>query len=225
MASLNTELLCRGAKHALNIDLTDTQIQLYEQFADMLVDWNANRLNLTRLVSPEDIAVKHILDSLQLIKAITIPQNARIIDIGTGAGIPGIPLKIMRPDLTITLLDSTAKKLRFCSEFISQAGLSNIDVIHGRAEEISRTPSYSKQYDMAVSRAVASLDKLLPWCHPFVIKGGTIIAMKGPLADEELEAARPISTQLKLEIKPILSYQLPEAEEPAVRNFVIGIVR
>ena len=137
-------------------------------------------------------------------------MGSSLIDIGTGAGIPGIILKIFRPDLKITLMDSTAKKLGFCNAFIQDAGLSDICSVHGRAEVVGKTPEHARQYDFAISRAVAPLNKLLPWCHPFVKPGGSIIAMKGPLAEGELKTARPIAARLRLDILPICSINISE---------------
>ena len=234
-------ILRRGANDVWQLGLTDNQLSQFARYAEILVDWNANRMNLTRLTSTHDVAVKHFLDSLALLKAIDIPSGARLIDIGTGAGLPGIAVKIARPDVDVTLLDSTAKKLTFCQAVIDDIGLSGISspspfqgegrgevslsgirTIHGRAEEIGRSTEHAAAYDIVTARAVASLDKLLPWCAPFVSKGGKIIALKGALAVEELSTARPVARALRLRLDEPVAVALPEAEEDTIRQIIVA---
>jgi 16S rRNA (guanine527-N7)-methyltransferase len=156
---------------------------------------------------------------------VEVPKVACVIDVGTGAGMPGIPLKIVRPDLRVTLLDSTAKKLTFCDAVISDLGLVGIGTVHGRAEELARRPEYGRRYDLATARAVASLDKLLPWCAPFVRAGGRIIALKGPAVLNELEAASPVARRLRMTLDPISEISLPDLSEMEDRRIVVANVR
>ena len=220
-----TSILQRGANDAWGLGLTDLQISQLVRYAEILVDWNANRMNLTRLTSTHDIAVKHFLDSLALLKTVGISRGTRIVDVGTGAGLPGIALKIARPDLDITLLDSTAKKLTFCRAVIDDLGLTGIDTVHGRAEEVGTSMEHGRRYGLVTARAVASMDKLLPWCAPFAApRGGRIVAMKGALAVEELSTARPVAKRLRLRLDDPIEIALPEAEEETVRQIVVAHV-
>ena len=218
-----TSILRRGANAVWGLGLTEVQISQFSRYAELLVEWNANRMNLTRLTSPNDIAVKHFLDSLALFQAVDIPENARLIDVGTGAGLPGFAVKIMRPDVHVTLLDSTAKKLTFCQAVIDDLGLAGIEVVHGRAEDVGRLPAHAGRYDVVTARAVAALEKLLPWCAPFVHRGGgKIVALKGAITVEELAAAWPVAKRLRLELRQPIAVTLPEADEETVRHIVVA---
>ncbi len=216
-----THILGRGANDAWHLGLSDTQIAQFVRFAEMLVDWNATRMNLTRLVSPEDIAVKHFLDSLALLTVQTPAPNARVLDVGTGAGLPGLALKIARPDLRVTLLDGTAKKLAFCRAVADDLGLENVEVVHARAEDAAKNPKLAGQFDWVVARAVAPLEKLLPWLAPFAAPSGLLLSLKGVAADEELAAARPIAKRLGLTLNTF-AVSLPEAEEDIVRQMIVA---
>ena len=216
------EILRRGANDVWKLGLSEAQIEQFEQFAALISEWNATRMNLTRLTTPREIAVKHFLDSLTLLKAIDLPKNSRLIDVGTGPGLPGLALKIVRPDLQVTLLDSTAKKLLFCRAAADALGFADVETIHARAEDAGRIPKLAGQFDFAVARAVAPLDRLLPWLAPFASTGGQMIAMKGSSVAEEMAAARPVARRLGLAFAPLVSVTLPEAEEPTVRQIVVG---
>ncbi len=216
------EIFRRGANDTWNMGLTNTQLAQFAKFAEMLVDWNANRMNLTRLVSPYDIAVKHFLDSLALLRAVALPNNASLIDIGTGAGLPGIALKIVRPDLRITLLDSTAKKLTFCRAVCEELGLTEIQTLHARAEEAGRHPDHARNYQVAVARAVAPLERLLPWCAPFLALNGMAVFLKGASVAEEIPPARPVARRLGLNLLLPTSVILPESEEDLQRTILVA---
>lgn len=154
----------------------------------MLVDYNS-RLNLTAITDPDGIAVKHFADSLSVFASSSFPQRARCIDVGTGAGFPGMVLLIARPDLEMTLVDSTAKKLRFVQDVLDRLGL-RAQVVHARAEELGRDPAFREQFDIVTARAVAAMETLCEYCLPFARVGGTFVAMKGPDAENEMRAAR-----------------------------------
>jgi len=216
-----TQILRRGANDTWNLGLTDAQIDQFVRYADMLVEWNAARMNLTRIVSPQDIAVKHFLDSLALLTVQTPPANAQVLDVGTGAGLPGLALKIARPDLRVTLMDGTAKKLTFCRAVADDLGLENVEVVHARAEETAKRPELAGRFDWVTARAVAPLDKLLPWLAPFAAPGGLLLSLKGIAADEELAAARPVAKRLGFTLDTV-SVPLPEAGEEIVRQIVIA---
>ena len=223
MGSSLTEILRRGANERWRLALTETQLAQFARYADLLIEWNATRFNLTRLVSPHDIAVKHFLDSLAPLTVIAVPQAASVIDVGTGPGLPGLAWRIVRPDLRLTLLDATAKKLAFCRAVADDLGLDNVRTLHARAEDAGRLPGEQSAYDVAVARAVAPLERLLPWMTPFLQPGGLLVALKGMGVAEEFPVARPIARRLGLTLVRPISVDLPEAEEPTARQIVTAI--
>ena len=182
------EILAARAAEA-GIPLTAEQIGQFSVYHEMLLDWNT-RMNLTALTAPEDVAVKHIIDSLTAYDAALFDGARTLIDVGTGAGLPGIPLAVYAPHLTVTLLDSLNKRVRFLTEVIAAMGLQNVRCIHARAEEAARTAEHRAAYDIAVSRAVARLPVLLEYTLPFVRVGGTLLALKGRAYAEEQKEAR-----------------------------------
>jgi 16S rRNA (guanine527-N7)-methyltransferase len=216
-----TQILQQGANDAWDLALTDTQIDQFVRYAELLVEWNATRMNLTRLVSPRDIAVKHFLDSLALLTVQTPPSKARVLDVGAGAGLPGLALQIARPDLHVTLMDGTAKKLQFCRAVADDLGLENVEIVHARAEDAAKRTNLAGRFDWVTARAVAPLDKLLPWLAPFAAPDGLLLSLKGIVADEELAAARPVAKRLGLTLSAV-SVPLPEAEEVIVRQIVMA---
>ena len=183
------EILAARAAEA-GIPLTAEQIGQFSVYHEMLLDWNT-RMNLTALTALEDVAVKHIIDSLTAYDAALFDGARTLIDVGTGAGLPGIPLAVYVPHLTVTLLDSLNKRVRFLTEVTAAMGLQNVRCIHARAEEAARTAEHRAAYDIAVSRAVARLPVLLEYTLPFVRVGGTLLALKGrAYAEEQTEARR-----------------------------------
>ena len=182
------EILTARAAEA-GIPLTAEQVGQFSVYNEMLLDWNT-RMNLTALTAPEDVAVKHIIDSLTAYDAALFDGARTLIDVGTGAGLPGIPLAVYAPHLTVTLLDSLNKRVRFLTEVTAAMGLPNVRCIHARAEEAARTAEHRAAYDIAVSRAVARLPVLLEYALPFVRIGGTLLALKGRAYAEEQKEAR-----------------------------------
>lgn len=182
------EILSARAAEA-GIPLTAEQIEQFSVYHEMLLDWNT-RMNLTALTAPEDVAVKHIIDSLTAYDAALFDGARTLIDVGTGAGLPGIPLAVYAPQFTVTLLDSLNKRVRFLTEVTAAMGLQNVRCIHARAEEAARTAEHRAAYDIAVSRAVARLPVLLEYTLPFVRVGGTLLALKGRAYAEEQKEAR-----------------------------------
>ena len=182
------EILAARAGEA-GIPLTAEQIGQFSVYNEMLLDWNT-RMNLTALTAPEDVAVKHIIDSLTAYDATLFDGARTLIDVGTGAGLPGIPLAVYAPHLTVTLLDSLNKRVRFLTEVTAAMGLQNVRCIHARAEEAARTAEHRAAYDIVVSRAVARLPVLLEYTLPFVRVGGTLLALKGRAYAEEQKEAR-----------------------------------
>ena len=151
---------------SLDIELSDNQKQQFVQYYELLIEWN-KVMNLTAITDLEDVLQKHFIDSLTIVKAIC-PKNKTIIDVGTGAGFPGIPIKIAFPETKIVLLDSLNKRINFLNEVIHRLNLKEIRTIHGRAEDYGKNPEYREQFDLCVSRAVANLSSLSEYCIPFV---------------------------------------------------------
>ena len=187
MAAFEEILTQRAAEAGLL--LTDAQIAQFAVYHEMLIDWNT-RMNLTALTSPEDVAVKHIIDSLTAYDAALFDGAATLIDVGTGAGLPGIPLALYAPHIAVTLMDALQKRVRFLREVTAAMGLTNTRCIHARAEEAARQAEHRERYDIAVSRAVARMPVLLAYTLPLVRVGGTLLALKGrAYAEEAAEGA------------------------------------
>ncbi len=183
---IDTQLLSAGA-HDLGVDLDSEQLDRFSRLADRLVDWNA-RFNLTSIVDPRDIVIKHFLDSLSVMRA--IPARAkRVIDVGAGAGLPGFPIKIARPDLTVVMVEATRKKCEFLEAMIKELKVYNVFVVNARAEEVGRDPDHREYYDVAIARAVADLPVLTEYLLPLVKVGGVAIAQKSKNVAEEVERA------------------------------------
>ena len=159
----------------LGISLNEKQIEQFITYFEMLVEWN-EFMNLTAITEYEDVMKKHFVDSISLIKAYDVSKNVTVIDIGTGAGFPGLALKIAYPNLKITLLDSLNKRIKFLDEVITELGLTGIDTIHGRAEDFAKPDKLREKYDLCVSRAVANMSTLAEFCLPFVKVGGQFIS-------------------------------------------------
>jgi 16S rRNA (guanine527-N7)-methyltransferase len=170
-----------------NITLNDTQILQFEQYYNLLIEWN-NKFNLTAITDEDEVIEKHFLDSV--LPKTLFNENAKVIDIGAGAGFPSIPLKIMRPDLSFILIDSVNKKVTFINEVISKLKLNNTTAIHTRIEELAVNPAYRECFDVCVSRAVARLNTLVEYSLPFVKLGGDMLAYKSKQIDEEIKEAK-----------------------------------
>lgn len=168
---------------------TDSQLSSFETYYDMLVEWNG-KINLTAIIEKDDVYIKHFLDSVSITKACDMSRVSSIIDVGTGAGFPGIPIKIMFPDIKVTLLDSLQKRLNFLDAVIDELSLKDIFTIHGRAEDIAKDNKYRERFDLCVSRAVANLSTLSELCIPFVKAGGKFISYKSEKADDEINVAQ-----------------------------------
>ena len=183
----NTSLLVSDAEK-LGISLTDEQLSLFEKLSELLVEQNKT-MNLTAITDPDGIAVKHFADSISALSAYDFAENAKVLDVGTGAGFPSIPLLIARPDLEMTMIDSTAKKLRYVASTVESLGLS-AKVLHTRAEEAGQSKEYRESFDIVCSRAVAALNVLCEYCLPFVKVGGVFLAMKAAKVQEEIADAK-----------------------------------
>ena len=171
------------------VDLNEKQISQFQKYYEMLIEWN-NKINLTAITDFEEVLKKHFLDSISIGRIINQEDKVSILDIGTGAGFPGIPIKIAFPNTEITLLDSLNKRVTFLNEAIKELSLNNISALHGRAEDYAKKKEMREQFDFCVSRAVANLSSLSELCIPYVKVGGSFISYKSEKAMEELEISK-----------------------------------
>lgn len=199
---------------SLGVSLDDRALERFDLYARLLCDWN-EKINLTAITDPQEICVKHFADSLSMLAKVEIPQDAKLIDVGTGAGFPGLALKIARPDLRVTLLDSTKKKLMVLDD-ISQKLELDVELLHKRAEEAGQSRPYREQFDIATARAVANLAVLSEYCLPFVKVGGRFLAMKSAKTQEELDGAKKAIGQLGGRVEKVHTLQLETAGERTI---------
>ena len=221
------EILKKAAEE-YGISLSDTQLQQFDRYQELLVEWN-QKMNLTALTEPKDVAIKHMIDSVSVYDEKWFSEGMSVIDVGTGAGFPGLPLKILCPSLKVTLLDSLNKRVKFLEAVVSELGLSDIVCVHARAEEAARQKQYREKFDAVVSRAVARLPILAEYDLPFVRVGGFFAAMKGAKYEEEAQEAKkavkllgggePVLREIKLpglEDKRGIIYIQKEKKTPSV---------
>ena len=190
--------------------LTENQLIQFKNYAELLVEWN-EKMNLTAITEPAEIVTKHFIDSLYGLKF--LKGRKTVIDVGTGAGFPGLPLKIAKPDIELTLLDSLNKRLTFLTEVKNQLGLDKTECVHSRAEDGAvLTSPLREAFDVAVSRAVANLSCLCEYCLPYVKRGGVFLAYKGPDTEEEIENAQNAIEILGGELTGVYNYTIPETD-------------
>ncbi len=202
------ETVIKGGK-LLGIDVSEEMAQKLLTYSELLKEWN-EKINLTAITDDEGIAIKHFLDSATAI--CTGKVGEKVIDVGTGAGFPGMVLKILKPDIKITLLDSLNKRINFLNEVVKECSLSDVKTVHLRAEDGGQNAEHREKYDTAVSRAVANLTVLAEYCLPYVKVGGYFLALKGPVADEELKDARKAIGILGGEVLQVFDAKIPFSE-------------
>ncbi len=207
--SIDKSQLLNGAKR-FELDLSPDQIEQFDLYADRLIEWNA-RFNLTSIVDPGEIVIKHFLDGLSAARL--IPRAAKLIDVGAGAGFPGIPIKIARPELSLTLLEATKKKCDFLEALIGELKLQNVNVVKARAEDAAHDIAHREQYNVAIARAVAELPTLSEYLLPFVKIGGVAIAMKSKDVQEETDRAEAAIKTLGGQLKQIVPVIIPGLDE------------
>ncbi len=216
MTDENIKLLIDSAK-ALGIDITDEMEKGFSLYFDKLIKWN-ERINLTAITDERDVVIKHFIDSLTIIKY--LPDGVKsLIDVGTGAGFPGVPVKIIKRNISLTLLDSLEKRIRFLNELVSEIHLTDVNIIHGRAEDLARNPQHREAYDVGTARAVASLTVLSEYILPFIKPGGLFIAMKGSEVKRELDDAQKAISILGGRLESVENFLLPS--QNIERNIIL----
>lgn len=203
----------------IEIELTETQINQFYTYMELLLEWN-QKINLTAITNPKEIILKHFIDSLTIAKH--VKKNAKLVDVGTGAGFPGIPLKIIREDVEITLLDSLNKRILFLEEVIKQLKLTKIQAIHARVEEFGKNKNGREKFDCATSRAVANLSTLAEYVLPLVKIDGCCICMKGSKIEEELEQSKKAISILGGRIEKVDCFSLPRSD---IRRSIIVLYK
>lgn len=193
----------------LGVRFSVEQIEQFYRYMNLLIEWN-EKMNLTAITEPKEIILKHFIDSITILKY--IDDNSKLVDVGTGAGFPGVPLSIMNPTLKITLVDSLNKRLIFLEEVVKELNLKNIEIVHARAEEFGQNKNYREKFDVATSRAVANLATLSEYLVPLVKIDGKIISMKASNAKEEINDAKKAIEVLGGKIEKIEEFDLPESD-------------
>lgn len=222
MTKYNTSQFENDLK-ALGVSLSEMQIQQFLRYYEMLAEWN-EKMNLTAITEYDDVMKKHFIDSMSLIHAYDISQKKSVIDVGTGAGFPGLVLKIAFPNLQVTLLDSLQKRITFLNAVIGELELQGVSTVHGRAEDFAKPGQLRESFDLCVSRAVANLSTLSEYCLPFVKPNGQFISYKSEKITEEMETAKKAISLLGGKIERQVEFQLPGSD--IYRNlFVIHKVK
>lgn len=206
----NRDILAKGLCD-LGIDVNDKMLDNLKVYRDMLADWNQH-MNLTGIVEEKEVYIKHFLDSISAVKNGYIKNGMSLIDVGTGAGFPGLPLRICLENLEVTLLDSLNKRINFLQEVSKSVGIDNIEYIHGRAEDFGKSEEYREKYDVATARAVAGLPVLMEFCIPFIKVGGHFVCLKGPNANLELGESKAAMEVLGVEFIEKIDVKLPESD-------------
>lgn len=210
MNEYNIDAFKKGLKE-LNLVLDKNQLDQFIKYYEILVEWNSF-MNLTTITEFDEVILKHFLDSISIVKGVDLSKMHTVIDVGTGAGFPGIPLKIVYPHLRITLLDSLNKRIKFLNEVILSLNLEEIKTIHGRAEDYAKQLEYRESYDLCVSRAVANLSSLTEYCLPYVRKGGLFVPYKSGTAAQEVKDANKAIRVMGGDIKEIIHFQLLDTD-------------
>lgn len=203
--------------NSFKINLNENQKKHFHKYYDLLVEWN-QVMNLTAITEYDEVNEKHFVDSLSIVKAVDMNNVKTVIDVGTGAGFPGLPLKIVFPHLKVVLLDSLNKRVKFLNAVIKELDLTNIQAIHGRAEDFAKDKDYRESFDLCVSRAVANLSTLSEYCIPYVKVGGMFISYKSGNIDEELKSSNKAVKVLGGELEETVKFHLPGTE--ISRSFV-----
>ena len=203
----NEDMLIQGAR-AMDIHMDENTVKQFSQYTRMLLEWN-KKINLTRIVEQKDIIVKHYLDSIAVVNKGYIKDGHRVVDIGTGAGFPGLPIKILKRNIHITLVDSLGKRIKFLEALIHSLGLDGVEAVHSRAEEVGRHPRYRETFDIALTRAVARINVLCEYALPLLKIGGFFLCFKGPQPEEEIKEAGKALEALGGKPVEVIRFALP----------------
>lgn len=203
--------LMKRAVNEAGLELTELQYEQFIKYMRLLQEWN-EKINLTAITDDEEVIKKHFIDCIKAFKSDAIKNAKTIIDVGTGAGFPGLPIAIMNPNVKVTLLDSLNKRINYLNTVVRELGLKNVTTIHSRAEDGARKPELREKFDVATSRAVANMAVLSEFCMPYVKKGGYFVALKGPAIDEELENGSNAIKILGGELKGIIEVSIEETD-------------
>ena len=203
--------LMKTASNDVGLEFTELQYEQFIKYMRLLQEWN-KKINLTAITEDEEVIKKHFIDCIKSFKSEPIRKAKAIIDVGTGAGFPGLPIAIMNQNVKVTLLDSLNKRINFLNLVVKELGLKNVTTIHSRAEDGARKPELREKFDVATSRAVANMAVLSEFCMPYVKKGGYFVALKGPAIDEELENGKKAIKILGGELKEIIEISIEETD-------------
>lgn len=206
-------------KHASEyaVDIGDDLANKLEIYAEQLREWN-EKINLTAILDDEGIAIKHFLDCLLVTKTANFKNGMSVIDVGTGAGFPGLVIAAAYPEINVTLLDSTGKKLKAVEDIANKMGVENVKIVHARAEDMGKNPEFREKYDFATARAVAQLRVLLEYTLPFVKKGGNFLSLKAAIAEEEIDGASHSLQVLGGKIEGVNTFNLPDGDKRVIIN-------
>ncbi|WP_432648107.1 16S rRNA (guanine(527)-N(7))-methyltransferase RsmG [Mitsuokella sp.] len=202
----------KKAAAGYGLTLSEEQLRQFTRYYELLIEWN-EKMNLTAITEEHEVAVKHMVDSLTAYDTSLFQDGVSVIDVGTGAGFPGLPLKIFCPGIKLTLMDSLNKRVKFLQTVVTELGLQNVECVHARAEEGARNKKYREQFDLAVSRAVARLPILCEYCLPFVKRGGHFLALKGRAFAEEVEEAQKAIKVMGGSHTEVREVHLPDLED------------
>ena len=205
---IKEELISKAKE--LGVKINAEQTEKFQIYLEMLLEWN-EKINLTAITDPHEAVIKHFVDSAAFLKYVNVKQGAKLIDVGTGAGFPGVVIKIMRPDIKLTLLDSLNKRLIFLKELCSKLQL-DAEFVHKRAEEAGKIVGMRECYDIATARAVAGMNTLCEYCIPLIKMKGLFVAMKGPGFDEEMKTAEKAVNILGCKVNKVEKFSLPDSE-------------
>ncbi len=203
--------LMKTASNDVGLEFTELQYEQFIKYMRLLQEWN-EKINLTAITEDEEVIKKHFIDCIKSFKSEPIRKAKAIIDVGTGAGFPGLPIAIMNQNVKVTLLDSLNKRINFLNLVVKELGLKNVTTIHSRAEDGARKPELREKFDVATSRAVANMAVLSEFCMPYAKKGGYFVALKGPAIDEELENGKKAIKILGGELKEIIEISIEETD-------------
>lgn len=208
---MNPKSLLLESAQALGIALSEAQTDQFMQYLSLLLEWN-EKMNLTAITDPVEVVQKHFIDCISVLPHLDLQGGETMIDVGTGAGFPGVPLKIANPALQVTLLDALQKRLTFLDTLTQSLDLSDVTLVHSRAEDGGQNPDLREQFDLCVSRAVANLAVLLEYCLPFVKVGGKLAALKGPDAIQEIEQAQNALQILGGKVTAVIPITIPHTD-------------